>query len=143
RSATVPAYHRQTRQIDALIASAYLVGTNTRRVKRALVALFGRGAGKDVVSRTWRKLQSDWEGWNKRTLEDEPILRLILDGTIVRVRLDNKATSISLLVALGVRRDDQKGRGTQHGRGERSRLASPVGRSSRAWTCYAATLDHR
>jgi len=28
------------RQIEALIASAYLAGTNTRRVKRALGALF-------------------------------------------------------------------------------------------------------
>jgi hypothetical protein len=33
---------------------------------------------------------------------------LILDGTVVRVRLDKKATSISLLVALGVRQDGQK-----------------------------------
>jgi putative transposase len=41
-------------------------------------------------------------------LGDEPIVRLILDGTVVRVRLDKKATSISLLVALGVRRDGQK-----------------------------------
>jgi transposase-like protein len=33
---------------------------------------------------------------------------LILDGTVVRVRLDRKATSISLLVVLGIRRDGQK-----------------------------------
>ena len=35
-------------------------------------------------------------------------MRLILDGTAARVRLDRKATSISLLVALGVRADGQK-----------------------------------
>ena len=33
---------------------------------------------------------------------------LILDGTVVRVRLDRKATSIVLLVVLGVREDGQK-----------------------------------
>jgi len=33
---------------------------------------------------------------------------LILDGTVVRVRLDRKATSIVLLVVLGVRNDGQK-----------------------------------
>jgi putative transposase len=38
----------------------------------------------------------------------EPIVRLILDGTAVRVRLDRKATSISLLVVIGVRADGQK-----------------------------------
>jgi hypothetical protein len=30
------------------------------------------------------------------------------DGTVVRVRLDKKATSVSLLVVLGVREDGQK-----------------------------------
>ena len=46
-------------------------------------------------------MKGDWDAWNARSLKDEPIIRLILDGTIVRVRLDKKATSISLLVALG------------------------------------------
>jgi hypothetical protein len=40
-------------------------------------------------------------------LKDEPIIRLILDGTVVRVRLDKKATSISLLVALGYKSQRQ------------------------------------
>ena len=35
-------------------------------------------------------------------------MRLILDGTVVRVRLDRKATSVSLLVVPSVRRDGQK-----------------------------------
>ena len=38
----------------------------------------------------------------------EPIIRLILDGAVMRVRLDKKPTSISLLVALDVRQDGQK-----------------------------------
>jgi hypothetical protein len=33
---------------------------------------------------------------------------LILDGTVVRVRLDRKATSVSLLVVIRVRADEQK-----------------------------------
>jgi hypothetical protein len=36
-------------------------------------------------------------------------VRLVLDGTVVRVRLDRKATSISLLVVLGVRDDGHTG----------------------------------
>ncbi len=103
KSKTLPAYRRRTRAADALIAGAYLSGTNTRRVRRALAALFGGAVGKDVVSRVWRKVQGDWEAWNNRSLAEEPIVRLILDGTVVRVRLDKKATSISLLVVLGVR----------------------------------------
>jgi transposase-like protein len=60
------------------------------------------------VSRAWRKIKTDWEAWNKRDLRSLDIVRLILDGTVVRVRLDRKSTAISLLVVLGVRRDGQK-----------------------------------
>ena len=108
RSATLPRYARMTRQVEALIAASYLAGTNTRRVRRALGALFRGAVGKDVVSRTWRRIKADWEGWNRRSLAGDDIVRLILDGTVVRVRLDRKATNISLLVVLGVRRDGQK-----------------------------------
>lgn len=108
KSKALRAYQRRTMAADALIASVYLAGTNTRRVRRALAALFGGAVGKDVVSRTWRKVKTDWDAWNARSLADEPIVRLILDGTVVRVRLDRKATSISLLVVIGVRADGQK-----------------------------------
>ena len=108
KSQALRAYQRRTLAADALIASTYLAGTNTRRVRRALAALFGGAIGKDTVSRTWRKVKSDWDAWNARSLADEPIVRLILDGTVVRVRLDRKATAISLLVVLGVREDGQK-----------------------------------
>jgi putative transposase len=75
--------------------------------------LFRGAVGKDVVSRTgiasrWRRIKADWEGWNRRSLAGDEIVRLILDGTVVRVRLDRKATSVSLLVVLGVRSDGQK-----------------------------------
>jgi putative transposase len=108
KSQALRAYQRRTLAADALIASSYLAGTNTRRVRRALAALFGGTVGKDTVSRTWRKVKGDWDAWNSRSLAEEPIVRLILDGTVVRVRLDRKATSISLLVVLGVRADGQK-----------------------------------
>jgi putative transposase len=108
KSQALRSYQRRTVAADALIAGCYLSGTNTRRVRRALRALFGGAVGKDTVSRVWRKVKSDWEAWNARSLAEEPIVRLILDGTVVRVRLDRQATSISLLVVLGVRADGQK-----------------------------------
>jgi transposase-like protein len=108
RSAVLPRYARRTRQLEALIASAYLAGTNTRRVQRALAALFRGAMGKDVVSRAWRKVRTDWDAWCRRSLAGEDIVRLILDGTVVRARLDRRATSISMLVVLGVRRDGRK-----------------------------------
>ncbi len=107
-SKTLPAYQRRTKEIDAVIAGSYLAGTNTRRVGRALAALFRGSVSKDTVSRVWRKIKADWDAWNARDLSSEEIARLILDGTVVRVRIDRKATAISLLVVLGVRADGQK-----------------------------------
>jgi putative transposase len=69
---------------------------------------FAIASAGDTVSRVWRKVKSDWGAWNARSLAEEPIVRLILDGTVVRVRLDRKATSISLLIVVGVRVDRQK-----------------------------------
>ncbi|MGH7108557.1 MAG: IS256 family transposase [Acetobacteraceae bacterium] len=134
RSQALRAYQRRTLAADALIASTYLAGTNTRRVRRALAALFGGAVGKDTVSRTWRKVKSDWDAWNARSLAGEPIVRLILDGTVVRVRLDRKATSISLLVVLGVREDGQK---------ELLAIKSMGGESAEAWRSVLDDLIKR
>ncbi len=67
-----------------------------------------RGISLRGIASRWRKVRTDWDAWNKRDLADEDIVRLILDGTVVRVRLDKKATNISLLVVLGIRHDGQK-----------------------------------
>src|SRR6201991_3588171 len=134
KSEALRAYQRRTLAADALIASTYLAGTNTRRVRRALAALFGGAVGKDTVSRVWRKVKADWEAWNARSLAEEPIVRLILDGTVVRVRLDRKATSISLLVVIGVREDGQK---------VLLALKSMGGESTEAWRAVLDDLIER
>jgi transposase-like protein len=108
KSGLLPAYKRLSHRAEALIAEAYLAGMNTRRVRRALAKLFEGHVGKDVVSRAWQRTRSAWEAWQRRDLAGDDIVRLILDGTVVKVRLDRKATAISLLIALGVRRDGQK-----------------------------------
>jgi len=66
------------------------------------------GGFRRVTAPNVRQVKSDWDAWQGRSLAEEPVVRLILDGTVVRVRLDRQATSISLLVVLGVCRDGQK-----------------------------------
>ena len=73
KSALLPAYQRLSRRAEALIAEAYLAGTNTRRVRRALAKLFEGHIGKDVVSRAWQKTRSAWEAWQRRDLGDDDI----------------------------------------------------------------------
>src|SRR6202008_1262313 len=51
KSKALRAYQRRTRQADSLIVGAYLAGTNTRRVRRALAAGFGGAVSTDTGSR--------------------------------------------------------------------------------------------
>ena len=104
RFKALPRYQRLTKKAEALIAAVYLAGTNTRRVKRALYGLFEGAVSKDVVSRAWRKVKVDWDAWCAHSLADEDIVQLVLDGTVIKTRLDKKATNISVLAAIGVRR---------------------------------------
>jgi Transposase, Mutator family len=117
---------------------------DTRRVRRALRSVFGGEVGKDTVSPVWRKVKGDWDRWNCRSLAEEPVVRLILDGTVVRVRLDRKATSISLLVVIGAREDGQKVLLAikQKGRREHRGLAHGPRRSRQARPA-AARVPHR
>ena len=134
RSKALPRYQRLTKKAEALIASVYLSGTNTRRVKRALYGLFEGAVSKDVVSRAWRKVKVDWDAWVARNLADEDIVRLILDGTVIKTRLDRKATNISVLAAIGVRRDGQK---------VLLSIRNMGGESKAAWGAFLGDLDAR
>lgn len=134
RSRALPRYQRLTKTAEALITAVYLSGTNTRRVKRALVALFKGAVGKDVVSRAWRKIKVDWDAWCARSLADEDIVRVIFDGTVVKVRLDKRATNISVLAAIGIRRDGQKVLLSVRNMG---------GESTAAWRQFLDDLDAR
>ena len=134
RSKALPRYQRLTKKAEALIASVYLSGTNTRRVKRALFGLFQGAVGKDVVSRAWRKVKVDWDAWCARSLADEDIVRLILDGTVIKTRLDKKATNIPVLAAIGVRRCGQK---------VLLSIMNMGGESQAAWRQFLDDLDAR
>ena len=134
RSKSLRRYQRITKKAEALIASVYLAGTNTRRVKRALFGLFDGAVSKDIVSRAWRKVKTDWEAWCTRDLADEDVVRLILDGTVVKARIDRKATAISVLAAIGVRRDGQK---------VLLSIRNMGGESKAAWRMFLGDLDAR
>jgi transposase-like protein len=84
--------------IEELLEAELDVALGRDRYERPRLAETGVG-GRPVVGAGHR------HGHRQRGLMGT---RLILDGTVVRVRLDRKATSISLLVALGVRQDGQK-----------------------------------
>jgi hypothetical protein len=62
----------------------------------------------------------DWHAWCARSLANEDLVRSarsfgriafsgsLLDGTVIKTRQDRKATNVSVLVAIAMRRDEQK-----------------------------------
>lgn len=108
-SAVLPRYARRTAALDATLARRYLSGASTRDLRRAVAPLFGTTAlSKSAVSRVVTRLQADDQTWQRRTLTDEPISYLLLDGQRHRVPAEGRVTWCSVLMALGVQTTGEK-----------------------------------
>jgi hypothetical protein len=143
KSKALRAYQRRTLAADALIASTYLAGTNTRRVRRALAALFGGAVGKDTVSRVWRKVKTDWDAWNARPLADEPIAahsRRHRGARAARPQGDFHLAARRYRCARG--RPEGIARDQEHGRRKRRGMARCPRRSHQARSA-TARVPHR
>lgn len=135
RSTVLPRYARRTAALDTALARLYLSGASTRDLRRALAPLFGPTAlSKSAVSRVVTRLQGEYQTWQRRSLTDEPIAYLFLDGQRHRVRADGRVTWCSILMAVGVRTT-----------GEKIVLGLCVvgGEQTAAWTQLLEDLTHR
>ena len=92
--------------------------------------------GKDVVSRAWQKTCRRGRPGRKRGLAGDDIVRLTLDGTLVKVRLDRKAMAISRPIRLGVCRATARRR--------RLAIKNMGGESEAAWrACWTNLTSAR
>ena len=145
KSKVLPAYQPARRQCEALIAGTYLAGTNTRRVRRALAALFKGAIGKDAVSRIWRKVKTDWEAWSKRPLDAERH-RPADPRRHRRARPARQEGDVDLAAGRPrrpPRRPEGAAGGEEHGRRERGRLAGAARRPGRPRAEDARIPDRR
>jgi putative transposase len=109
RSQLVPRYERRMPEINAAIASVYLSGSNTRRIRGALAPLLKAAPlSKSAVSRIVATLRQGLEAWQQRSLADVELAYLYQDAIALRVRMGQRVTSVPVLVALGVLADGSK-----------------------------------
>jgi transposase-like protein len=109
RSQLVPRYQRRSAQVDEAMLGVYLSGTNTRRIKGALVPLLRGGPlSKDAVSRLVGRLADDFATWRQRDLAADGIQYLMLDGWYPKVRIGKRRVRVPVLVTLGVRADGDR-----------------------------------
>ena len=109
RSHVVPRYERRTEAVNAAVLGAYLAGTNTRRIRRALEPLLGDAAlSKSAISRVVGRLKASFEAWRTRDLSRERYVYLYLDAMFLPVRLVRRVVKVPVQAVLGVREDGQK-----------------------------------
>ena len=98
------------RRIDkalwAVIMTAYICGTSTRKVDDLVKALgCDSGVSKSTVSRICKEIDADVAVLRERRLDHQPFVYLWLDATYVHVRENHQVVSKAVVIATGLRAD--------------------------------------
>ncbi len=107
-SAVLAAWQRKSQTLLATIPALYVEGLSTRDYERALSPLWqNTGVSRSSVSRANERIQEAFEQWRRRSLAEEAIAYLYLDGHYEGVRLGTTGKE-AMLVAHGVRNDGRR-----------------------------------
>ncbi len=126
---------RIDRALWAVIMTAYVTGTSTRKVDDLVKALgCDSGVSKSTVSRICKDLDADVAVLRTRTLGHQPFVYVWLDATYVHVREHRHVVSKAVVIATGLRHD-----------GRREVLGVDIGDSENEtfWTEFLGELNAR
>jgi len=101
------------RRIDkalwAVIMTAYITGTSTRKVDDLVKALgCDSGVSKSTVSRICKQIDADVAVLRTRRLDHQPFVYVWLDATYVHVRENRHVVSKAVVIATGLRADGHR-----------------------------------
>ena len=101
------------RRIDkalwAVIMTAYITGTSTRKVDDLVKALgCDSGVSKSTVSRICKNIDADVHVLRSRQLDHQPFVYVWLDATYVHVRVNRHVVSKAVVIATGLRADGHR-----------------------------------
>jgi len=101
------------RRIDkalwAVIMTAYITGTSTRKVDDLVKALgCDSGVSKSTVSRICKQIDADVHVLRTRRLNHQPFVYVWLDATYVHVRENRHVVSKAVVIATGLRADGHR-----------------------------------
>ena len=134
RSELLAAWQRTSRSLTAMLPSLYVEGLSTRDFARALRPLHdGAGLSRSTVSRANEQIKAAFDAWRRRSLAEEEIVYLFLDGHFQGLRMGTKEKE-ALLVAHGITKA-----------GKRAFLGVYVGgrESTEAWKLALEDLTER
>jgi len=108
QSAVLGAWQRKSQTLLATIPSLYVEGLSTRDYERALSPLWeGVGLSRSTVSRANERIEEAFAQWRRRSLAEESITYLYLDGHYEGIRMGTSGKE-AILVAHGVRIDGRR-----------------------------------
>lgn len=97
---------RVDRALWAVIMTAYVTGTSTRKVDDLVRALgVDTGVSKSTVSRICSEIDLEVDAFRGRRLDDTGFPYLWLDATYLKARKDHRIVSRAVVVATGVNTD--------------------------------------
>ncbi|MFT3851988.1 MAG: IS256 family transposase [Ilumatobacteraceae bacterium] len=100
---------RIDRALWAVIMTAYITGTSTRKVDDLVRALgCDSGVSKSTVSRICAGIDADVNVLRTRRLDHQPFVYVWLDATYVHVRDNRHVVSKAVVIATGMRADGRR-----------------------------------
>jgi putative transposase len=100
---------RIDRALWAVIMTAYITGTSTRKVDDLVKALgCDSGISKSTVSRICTQIDADVAVLRTRRLDHQPFVYVWLDATYVHVREHRQVVSKAIVIATGLRADGHR-----------------------------------
>lgn len=100
---------RIDRALWAVIMTAYITGTSTRKVDDLVKALgCETGISKSSVSRICAQIDADVAVLRTRRLDHQPFVYVWLDATYVHVRENRQVVSKAIVIATGLRADGHR-----------------------------------
>ena len=108
QSKVLPAHARILPKLQGLFPLLYIEGLSTRDFNRAFKVAFGEaGLSKSSISRANQVIHEEFGAWRTRSLVDEDLVYLFLDGVYLRIRRNATETE-GVLVAHGLRADGSR-----------------------------------
>jgi len=108
RSVILELWQRRSENLEKLIPALYVKGLSQRDIERALKENLGVDkVSRSVVSKSSKKIYSDFDQWRKRDLSGYKILYLFLDSHYLALRQGTDKKE-GVLVAWGVTEEGKK-----------------------------------
>jgi len=103
-TAIIERYKRREASIEESLIEMYLAGVSVRRVEDITEALWGTRVSSGTVSKLNQKIYEQLEEWRQKPIEGE-FPYVYLDGIVLKRSWAGEVRNVSVLVAIGVRRD--------------------------------------